>query len=115
MKNKLLTNFINKKDLILKEEFHTNYKKYRNFLSLFMKKSKQVFYDKYFETNWNNIENTWKGIKYLISLKTVSSSVPNLLYLDISDANTYNITNNVITIITLHLPLKLQVKHKIFT
>ena len=28
VKNKLLTNSINKKDSILKEEFHTNYKKY---------------------------------------------------------------------------------------
>ena len=28
VKNKLLKNFINKKDPILKEEFHTNYKKY---------------------------------------------------------------------------------------
>ena len=32
VKNKLLANFINKKDPILKEEFHTNYKKYRNVL-----------------------------------------------------------------------------------
>ena len=40
VKNKLLTNFINKKDPILKEEFHTNYKKYRNLLSTLMKKSK---------------------------------------------------------------------------
>ena len=51
VKNKLLTNFINKKDPILKEEFHTNYKKYRNLLSTLMKKSKQVYYDKYFERN----------------------------------------------------------------
>ena len=35
VKNKLLTNFINKKDPILKEEFHTKYKKYRNLLSTF--------------------------------------------------------------------------------
>ena len=69
VKNKLLTNFINKKDPILKEEFHTNYKKYRNLLSTLMKKSKQAYYDKYFEKNWNNIKNTWKGIKSLISLK----------------------------------------------
>ena len=27
VKNKLLTNFINNKDPILKEEYHTNYKK----------------------------------------------------------------------------------------
>ena len=40
LKNKLFTNFINKKDSILREEFHTNYKKYRNLLSTLMKKSK---------------------------------------------------------------------------
>ena len=53
VKIKLLKNLINKKDPILKEEFHTNYKKYRNLLSTFMKKSKQTYYDKYFEINWN--------------------------------------------------------------
>ena len=50
-KNKLLTNFINKKDPILKEEFHTKYKKYRNLISTFTKKSNQAYYDKYFERN----------------------------------------------------------------
>ena len=40
VKNKLFTNFINKKDPILKEKFHTNYKKYRNLLSTLTKKSK---------------------------------------------------------------------------
>ena len=59
VKNKLVTNFINKKEPILKEEFHTNYKKYINLLSTLMKKSKQAYYDKYFERNWNNIKNTW--------------------------------------------------------
>ena len=33
VKNKLLANIINKKDPILKEECHTNDKKYRNLLS----------------------------------------------------------------------------------
>ena len=28
-----------------------------------MKKSKQAYCDKCFETNWNNIKSTWKGIK----------------------------------------------------
>ena len=51
VKSKLLTNFINKKDPVLKEAFHTKYKKYRNLLSTFMKKSKQAYYDKYFERN----------------------------------------------------------------
>ena len=57
-KNKLLKNFINKKDPVLKEEFHTKYKIYRNLLSTLMKKSKQAYYEKYFERNWNNIKNT---------------------------------------------------------
>ena len=93
MKNKLLTNFINKKDPTLKEEFHTIYKKYRNLLSTLMKKSNQASYDKYFERNWNNIKNTWKGIKSLISLKTVASNVPTVPSLDNGDTitNPYDI------------------------
>ena len=53
---------------MLKEEFHTNYKKY--------------------EINWNNIKNTWKGIKSLISQKTVAFSVPTVLSLDNGDTIT---------------------------
>ena len=60
-----------------------------------MKKSKQVYYDKYFERNWNNIKNTWKGIKSLISLKTVVSYLCTVLSLDNGDTTTnpYNIAN----------------------
>ena len=60
-----------------------------------MKKSKQVYYDKYIERNWNNIKNTWKPIKSLISLKTVTSSVPTVLSLDNGDniTNPYDIAN----------------------
>ena len=95
VKNKLLKNFINKKVPVLEEEFHTNYKKYRNLLFTLMKKSKQAYYDKYFEKNWNNFKNTWKGIKSLISLKAVASNVPALLSLDNGDTvtNPYDIAN----------------------
>ena len=57
-----------------------------------MKKSKQTSYDKYFE---RNIKNTWKGIKSLISLKTVTSNVPTVLSLDNGDTvtNPYDIAN----------------------
>ena len=60
-----------------------------------MSKSKQAYYYKYFETNWNNIKNTWKGIKSLISLKTLAFSVPTVLSLDNGETitNPYNITN----------------------
>ena len=95
LKNKLLTYFINKKGSILKEEFHTNYKKYRKLLSTLMKKIKQGYYDKYFERNWNNIKKTWKVTKALISIKTVASSVPTVLSLDNGDTinNTYDNVN----------------------
>ena len=95
VKNKLFVNFINTKDPILKEEFHTNYKKYRNLLSTLMKRSKQAYFDKYFKANWNNIKNTWKGIKSLITLKSVASNVPTVLSLDNGDTitNPYDIAN----------------------
>ena len=38
VKNKLLINFVNKNDAVLKEGFHIKYKNYRNFLSALMKK-----------------------------------------------------------------------------
>ena len=44
-----------------------------------MKKSKQNYFRKYFESNINNLKNTWKGIKSRISLKNSASSSPNLL------------------------------------
>ena len=95
MKNKLLTNFINKKYPIPKDEFHTNYKEYRNLLSTLTKKRKQAYYDKYFEKNWNNFKNTWKGIKSPISAKTKASSVPPVLSLENGDTvtNPYDIAN----------------------
>ena len=60
-----------------------------------MKKSKQAYYDRYFERNGNNIKNTWKGIKSFISLKTVASSILTVLSLDNGDniTNPYDIAN----------------------
>ena len=97
-KNKLFVDFINKKDPILKEEIHTNYKKYRNLLSTLIKRSKQAYFDKYFEANSNNIKNTWKGIKSLITLKSLASNVPTVLSLDNGDtvSNPYDIANTLL-------------------
>ena len=63
---------------------------------MLMKKSKQTYYNKYFERNWNNNKNIWKGTKFLISLKTVISSVATVLSLDNDDTitNPYDITFN---------------------
>ena len=61
-----------------------------------MKTNKQAYYDKCFETNWNNIKNAWIGIKSLISLRTVAFSVPTVLSLDNGDTitNPYDIANS---------------------
>ena len=59
-----------------------------------MEKSKQAYYE-YFETNWNKVKNICKGIKSLISPKTVASSAPTVLSLDNGDAitNLYDTAN----------------------
>ena len=57
-----------------------------------MKKSKQAYYDRYFEKNWNNIKNSWKGIKSLNYLNTVASSIPAVLSLNNGDTITNPLT-----------------------
>ena len=70
-------------------------KKYRNLLSTLLKKSKQPYYSRYSEKNRNNVKNTWKGIKSLISLKSVASSISTVLSLDNRDTvtNPYDIVS----------------------
>ena len=57
-----------------------------------MKKRKQAYYERYFERNWNNIKNTWKGIKSVIS---VASRIPTVFSLDNGDTitNPYDTPN----------------------
>ena len=72
VQNKLLTVFINKKDPVLKEAFHTCYKKCRNFLPTLMKKSKQAYYNNILK-QIGIILRTHRKELNLISLKTVAS------------------------------------------
>ena len=58
---------------------HNEYKKYRHILSTLLKRSKQDFFSNFYESNWNNIKNTWKGIESLITLTDISISVPSTL------------------------------------
>ena len=52
--------YINKKDPHIKEELHQKYKDYRNIIAALMKKSKQISFTKYFESNIKKIKKTWK-------------------------------------------------------
>ena len=59
-------------------------------LSTLLKRSKQSYSSKLFESNWNNIKNIWKEIKSLIALKDISTSVPRTL-----NHNNKTVTNPV--------------------
>ena len=66
-----------------------------------MKESKQIYYAKYFESNWNNIRNTWKGIKTIISIKNITTTIPHSIEFNnrtITDPSTMsNVFNNYFT------------------
>ena len=76
VKNKFLTYFVKTKDPAKKAELHLQYKNHRNLLLTLLKKRKEHYYKKYFESNWNNAKIIWKGIKSIITLKEIASSVP---------------------------------------
>ena len=66
-------------DPTIKVELHLKYKNHRNLISTLLKRSKQNYYQKYFESNLNNSKNTWKGIKSIITMENVISTVPRTL------------------------------------
>ena len=82
-KNNLLKKFITAKDSQVKERYHKEYKDYRNMLSTFLKQSKTNYYNHYFETNWNNIKNTWKSLKSILNIKNISAEIPKTLTVDV--------------------------------
>ena len=49
IKNKLLAKFIILKEPTLKNEAHTNYKRYRNMLATLLKRSKQTYFSSFFQ------------------------------------------------------------------
>ena len=71
------------KDPAKKIEIHDKYKYCRNLLSTVIKKSKKKKnYNEFFKNKMNNMKNTWKGIRNLISWKqSASSSNIHLSYL----------------------------------
>ena len=80
IKNSLFVKFIKSNDINQKNEMHIKYKQYRNLISTLLKRSKCLYFTKFFNDNLNNLKNTWKGIKNLISLKNVSHSSPSSIY-----------------------------------
>ena len=79
VKNKFLTNFVKTKCSAKNVELQLQYKNHRNLLSILFKKSKENYYKKYFDSNWNNAKIIWKGIKSIITSKNITSSVPRII------------------------------------
>ena len=117
IKNKLLKKFISKKDPQIKAEFDEKYKTYRNLFSTLMKENKQIYYTKYFESNWNNIKNTWKSIKTITSIKNIRTKIPHSIEFNnrtITDPTAMsNVFNNYFTSIAgkMKSNIKFSPKH----
>ena len=79
VKNSLFKKYSKLKDPVKKTETHDKYKNYRNLLATIIKKSKKKYYNEFFKTKINNIKNTWKGIRNLISCKESASPYIHLL------------------------------------
>ena len=61
------------------DDYNQEFKTYTNSLSTLLKQSKKSYYNNYFRNNINNIKNTWKGIKSIISLNTKESESPKII------------------------------------
>ena len=64
-------------------------------LSTLLKKSKSNYYKQYFRTNMNNIENTWKGIKSIITIKNFYSDMPKSLFCSGSTTTNKVVISNI--------------------
>ena len=119
VKNHLLKKFINCNDSQTKEQLHTRYKEYRNLLSTLLKRSKTNYYNHYFDINWNNIKNTWKEIKSLLSIKPNPSDIPKILTANdgtiTNPVEIANVFNNYFSSIASQTKVNIKHSHKHFS
>ena len=73
--------YIKSTNSIIREKLHNDYKSYRNVISTLLKQSKKKYYDKYFKDNINNMKNTRKGIRSIISLQKRTNDSPKIISL----------------------------------
>ena len=72
----LYKRFIKAKDIHIKDDYHKRYKKLRNQIVTLCRESKMLHCQQLFTENANNMKNTWKGIKYIINIRSNTKSVP---------------------------------------
>jgi hypothetical protein len=100
IKNKLHKKFIKCRNENLKLQYFQKIKYYRNQISNLLRYSKKTYYSTYFNQNLNNLKNTWKGIKSIISIKSKNSN-----NIDSLNINNKTIINKKI-ISRVNLPLE---------
>ena len=62
IRDKILKQYINCKDVDLKEYLHERYKTYRNSIVNLIRNSKKIYFTNYFQTNSKNSKKIWQGI-----------------------------------------------------
>ena len=119
VKKSLLKKFINCNDSRTKEHLHTRYEEYRNLLSTLLKKSKRNYYNHYFDINWNNIKNTCKGIRPILSIKPNPSDIPKILNTNdstiINPVEIANVFNNYFSCIASQTIVNIKYCYKYFS
>ena len=107
------------KDPQAKEHHHIKYKTSKNMLSTLMKKRKMNYYNHYFKNNWDNIKNTWKGIKSILNINNTHSNIPKILVSnDTTSAEPTeiaNILNNFFTSVATKTKGSIKYSHKHFS
>ena len=88
-------------------------------LSTLMKKSKKNYYNHYFKNNWDNIKNTWKGIKSILNINNTQSNIPKILVSNNTASaepiEIVNIFNNFFTSIAAKTKESIKYSHKHFS
>ena len=85
-------------------------------LSTILKQSITNYYNHYFETNWNSIKNTWKGLTPILNIKNISADIPKSLTVDgttISNPTAIsNIFNNYFSSVANKTKRNISFSHK---
>ena len=106
------------KDPVTKTETYDRHKNYINLLSTVIKKSKKKYYNELFKNNMNNMKNTWKGLRNLISCKQSASPNINLFSNDhervTKSKKTANIFNVSLSTIAENTKAKIKFSNKSF-
>ena len=84
-----------------------------------LKRSKTNYYNHYFDINWNNIKNTRKGIKSILSIKPNPSDIPKILNTNDSTITNpveiANVFNNYFSCIPSQTNVNIKYSHKHFS